>query len=296
MPPAPDEVGAKALRGDRSGPGARNERNGGEGSSPAPDEVGAKELRVEELAELTGTSVDTIRFYQKRRLLDPPRRDGRIAWYGAQHRERLARIRELRLRGLTLALIGRLVRGELDPTDAPLAAAVAAADAGDDTEEFLSLAELAVRTNMPEALLQTVAAEGLLVARVHEGEDRYTASDAQVVAAGLALLGTGLPISDVLALARDHHARTRATAEEAVAMFDAHIRVPLRDTELTDDDKAQRLVDAFRVMLPAVTGLVEHHFRHVLLAVAQEHLEAVGDASEIAAVAVEATRRIEGAR
>ncbi len=252
--------------------------------------------RVDELAELTGTSVDTIRFYQKRRLLDPPRRDGRIAWYGPEHRERLARIRELRLRGLTLALIGRLVRGELDASDAPLAAAVAAADSGDDSEEFLTLAELAARTNLPEELLRTVAAEGLLVPRVHEGGPRYTASDADVIAAGLALLGTGLPMTDVLALARDHHTRTRATAEQAVAMFDEHIRQPLRDSELPDDEKAQRLVDAFRVMLPAVTALVEHHFRRVLLAVAQEHLESVGDATEIAAVAAEATRRIEGNR
>jgi DNA-binding transcriptional MerR regulator len=250
--------------------------------------------RVDELAELTGTSVDTIRFYQKRRLLDPPRRDGRIAWYGPEHRERLARIRELRLRGLTLALIGRLVRGELDASDAPLAAAVAAADTGDEAEEFLTLEELAARTNLPEELLRTVTVEGLLVPRVHEGEDRYTASDADVIAAGLALLGTGLPMDAVLGLAREHHARTRATAEEAVALFDTHIRAPMRASDLPDDEKAQRLVDAFRVMLPAVTDLVEHHFRRVLLAVAQEHLESVGDATEIAAVAVEATRRIEG--
>ena len=34
--------------------------------------------RVEELARRTDVSVDTIRFYQKRRLLDPPARDGRV--------------------------------------------------------------------------------------------------------------------------------------------------------------------------------------------------------------------------
>ncbi len=251
------------------------------------------QLRVEELAELSGTSVDTIRFYQKRRLLDPPRRDGRIAWYSAEHRERLARIRDLRLRGLTLALIGRIVRGELDPTDEPLAAAVAA-EATDDHEAFLTIEELSEWTHVPIEMLETVVAEGFLVPRMHEGAPRYTADDARAMQAGLELMGTGLPMTEVLALAREHHERTRATAEHAVAMFDAHIRGPLRTSDLADSEKAQRLVDAFRVMLPAVTSLVEHHFRRVLLAVAQEHLESVGDANEIAAVTVEATRRIEG--
>ncbi len=42
-------------------------------------------LRVEDLARAADVSVDTIRFYQKRRLLPPPTRRGRIAWYGPQH-------------------------------------------------------------------------------------------------------------------------------------------------------------------------------------------------------------------
>ncbi|HUI48570.1 MAG TPA: helix-turn-helix domain-containing protein, partial [Acidimicrobiia bacterium] len=65
--------------------------------------------RVEELAERAELSVDTIRFYQKRRLLPPPARSGRIAWYGVEHAERLARIRELQGRGLTLSLIARVL-------------------------------------------------------------------------------------------------------------------------------------------------------------------------------------------
>lgn len=251
--------------------------------------------RVDELAELTGTSVDTIRFYQKRRLLPPPRREGRVAFYGPEHRERLARIRELRLRGLTLALIGRLVRGELDATDEPLAAAVAtASESGTGTEEFLTLDELAARSGVPRELLDAVVADGLLVARRHDGEPRFTATDADVVVAGMRILGTGLPLDELLTLARDHHARTRVTAEHAVALFDRHIRQPLRAGELSDDDKAQQLVEAFRVLLPSVSALVAHHFQRLLLAVAQEHLEAVGDATELAAVNEESTRRFEG--
>ena len=80
--------------------------------------------RVEDLSRQADVSVDTIRFYQKRRLLPAPERDGRIAWYGPEHLERLARIRELRSRGLTLALIARMLDGELDATDASRALAL----------------------------------------------------------------------------------------------------------------------------------------------------------------------------
>ena len=72
-----------------------------------------------------------------------------------------------------------------------------------------------------------------------------------------------------------------------------HVRLPLRNSDLSDAEKAQRLVDAFRTLLPAVTTLVEHHFRRVLLAVAQEHLESVGEEHELAAASAEAARRLD---
>ncbi len=250
-------------------------------------------LRVEDLAERADVSVDTIRFYQKRRLLPAPAREGRVAWYGPEHVERLARIRELQAQGLTLALIGRVVSGDLDATDAPLAIAVADADA---REEFLSLAELAERSNVPEALLEAIAREGLLVPRAHDGEERYTASDVGIVRAGLALLESGFPLPDLLALARTHHESTRDIAEQAVALFDRYVRTPLRDSDRSDREKADQLVAAFRVLLPAVTALVEHHFRRVLLETAQQHLESVGEEHELAAVTAEAARRIEPAQ
>ena len=247
-------------------------------------------FRVEELAARADVSVDTIRFYQKRALLPPPAREGRVAWYGPEHLERLTRIRDLQAQGLTLALIARVLSGDLDATDAPLAAAVAEAEA---PEEFLSLAELATRSGVPTALLEAVALEGLLVPRAHDGDERFTAGDVVVVQAGVRLLESGFPLSDLLALAREHNEATHGIAEQAVALFDRHVRTPLRSSDRSDDEKAQELVDAFRTLLPAVTALVEHHFRRVLLAVAQEHLESVGEAHELAAASAEAARRLE---
>jgi len=250
-------------------------------------------FRVEDLAARAGESVDTIRFYQKRALLPPPTREGRVAWYGPEHVERLVRIRELQTLGLSLALIGRVVSGDLDATDAPLAIAVADADA---REEFLTLPELAQRAGVPEALLEAVAQEGLLVPRAHDGGERYTTSDIAVVRGGLALLEAGFPLSDLLALAREHNESTQAIAEQAVALFDRYVRTPLRESDRSDREKADQLVAAFRVLLPAATALVEHHFRRVLLAVAQQHLDSVGEEHELAAASAEAARRVEGGR
>jgi DNA-binding transcriptional MerR regulator len=242
-------------------------------------------MRVEDLAVVADVSVDTIRFYQKRRLLHPPTRQGRIAWYGPEHVERLARIRELQARGFSLAVIRRLLEGELDPADERLVAAVTGAQEGTDDEdgELLTLTELSARSGVPETVLAVVAGEGLLTARHRDGVDRYPASDVELVGAGLRLLEAGFPLPELLTLARRQHEMTRAIAEDAVAMFDAHVREPLRDADLPDEEKAQQLVDAFRTLLPTATSLVAEHFRRVLLEVAQEHLEAVGATAELAA-------------
>lgn len=241
------------------------------------------ELRVEELARRTDTSVDTIRFYQKRGLLPPPLRRGRAAWYGAEHVERLGRIRQLQSRGFSLAVIQRLLDGELDPADEPLAAAVAEATQG----SLLSLTELAAQAGVPTALLEAVVREGLLVPRSRDGDLRFAATDAALVKAGLRLLEVGLPLPELLALARRHHAATRAIAEDAVALFDTHVRIPLLSNATDTTERAERLVAAFRALLPAVTSLVENHFRAVLLEVAQEHLESVGEPAELDAARAE---------
>ncbi|MEX0663578.1 MAG: MerR family transcriptional regulator [Acidimicrobiia bacterium] len=248
-------------------------------------------LRVEDLAAETGVSVDTIRFYQKRRLLSPPARDGRVAFYGADHVARLARIRELQGRGFSLAVIRRLLEGELDPADEPLVAAVAGAQrgepVGDEIVERLTLGELAARAEVPEAILEAVARAGLLAPQVRAGVELFPATDVELVTAGLRLLEAGFPLPDLLALARRHHDMTRGIAEDAVRMFDDHVREPLRVSDLSDDEKAQRLVDAFRTLLPTVTSLVAQHFRSVLLEVATEHLESIGGPAELAAARAE---------
>ncbi|MEU0766497.1 MerR family transcriptional regulator [Streptomyces albogriseolus] len=67
-----------------------------------------REYRTEELARLAGITVRTLRFYRERKLLPPPRREGRIAWYDDHHLARLRTITALLERGHTLNGIAEL--------------------------------------------------------------------------------------------------------------------------------------------------------------------------------------------
>ena len=197
-----------------------------------------------------------------------------MAWYGPAHAERIRQIRLLQKKGLTLAAVERVVRGELGAADADLAAAVAA-ERGETSEELLDLDEFAARSGVPASLIQAVEREGIRLGRSVDGRARYTSSDIELVRTALRLLEFGLPLGDLLGLARDADVAMRALAVRAVDLFDEHVRKPIRDTA-DDGEGAEQMVEAFRELLPAVTTLVSHHFRRVLLEVAEDRIEDAG--------------------
>ncbi|WP_243713153.1 MerR family transcriptional regulator [Actinomadura sp. 6K520] len=70
---------------------------------------GGREYRIGELAQAAGVPVRTLRYYQERKLLPPPRREGRIGLYSADHLARLRMIANLLERGHTLEGIRELL-------------------------------------------------------------------------------------------------------------------------------------------------------------------------------------------
>jgi DNA-binding transcriptional MerR regulator len=238
--------------------------------------------RVDELAARAGVSVDTVRFYQGKGLLGAPQREGRIAWYSDAHLEALRRVRDLKAQGFSLASIRRLVGGDLDPADEALVWALAehspdraaAADEG-----WLTLDELARRTGVTPALLEAIGREGLLAPRLGDGVPMYRAADEEAVAAGLRLLKAGLPLSELLALARALDAGMKDIARRAVDLFDEYIRHPLLEPDEAQD-AGRRLVAAFENTYPATTTLVAHHFGRLLLDAAMARVEGLDEAHD----------------
>src|SRR5207247_10674655 len=116
------------------------------------------EHRIEQLARAAGVAVDTIRFYQGKGLLDAPRREGRVTFYGDAHVERLKRIKGLQQQGFTLTVIQRFLAGELEASDEALVAAVTHPAA----PQALTLSELAERSGGAEPRPGSLGEGGLL--------------------------------------------------------------------------------------------------------------------------------------
>ena len=75
-------------------------------------------MKIGELARATGTAVETIRFYEREHLLNPPARtDGNYRIYGVPHVERLNFIRHCRSLDMTLDEIRTLLRFKDSPRE-----------------------------------------------------------------------------------------------------------------------------------------------------------------------------------
>ncbi len=230
------------------------------------------EYRIEQLAQTAGVAVDTIRFYQGKGLLTPPRREGRVTFYGEDHVERLRRIRELQQRGFTLTVIRRFLEGELETSDEALVAAITHPDA----PETMTLEELSTRSGVAPPLLKVLEQAGLLVPVEGGDEERFPAEDLRSLAAGLKLLEAGVPLAALMELGREHAAGVDRTARRAVDLFDRHVRERIQADGRPPGDAEQELLDLFNDLLDASGTLVSAHFRRALIRAAREHVERPG--------------------
>ena len=230
------------------------------------------EYRIEQLARAAGVAVDTIRFYQGKGLLESPRREGRVTWYGDTHVERLKRIKELQLQGFTLTVIQRFLAGELEASDEALVAAVTRPTA----PQTLTLGELAERSGVAEPLLSSLQQAGLLVPVEGGEQPLYPADDLEAIAAGMKLIAAGVPFGALMELGKEHAAVVDRTARQAVDLFDHHVRERIQAEGGETEAAERKLLQTFNDLLEASGTLVRHHFQRSLLRAAREHIEKRG--------------------
>jgi len=243
------------------------------------------QYRVEDLAATARVGVDTVRFYQGRGLLLPPRREGRVAFYDESHLEQLRRIRELQGQGFTLAQIRRVLEnGDTNAASEPLLAALVEESVGNRT---LSRSELAAEAGLPEALIQPILAAGLIVPLVDAGEERFSEADLEMARAGLTLLEAGFPLQTLLEHAVGHVQHVQELVDAAIDLFDDHVR---KTGPAAGDTEA--ITQTFRTLLALATRLVAVHFQRTLVTRALGRLRGKDElkALEAALEATEASR------
>lgn len=151
----------------------------------------------------------------------------------------------------------------LDPWDRALL------DALDGADSLVSLEELAKAADVSITLLEALVRGGLLIPK---STDLFDAGEAEALSAGLQLVEAGLPLAELMNLAREMDEAMRPVAERAVDVFATFVRDSVEATAESEGDAAARLVTAFRTMLPATSRLVGHHFRGLLLARARARM------------------------
>jgi len=189
--------------------------------------------RIEELAERSGVSVYTLRFYQRQRLLPSGEQDGKAKWYGPPHLARLERIRELQAQGFSLAAI----RVVLDETAAPNAWGLFTAE----HDERLSARELRERTGISASLIEDLRAVGALgdPRRSVRARPSYDATDERLLECVRRLSRLGLPDAIIVSV-------VKGTVEHLDALGRHNLAVLFGDS----GDWSPEERDSFREHLP----------------------------------------------
>jgi DNA-binding transcriptional MerR regulator len=184
------------------------------------------EYRLDELARQAGVASTTVRLYQNKGLLAPPRLDGRTGWYDDSHLSRLRLIARLQGEGYSLAGIANLleqweqgrsldavigVETELDALLGEVHAIVI---------DPLELLERFPEGSMTPELLQRAAT--LALAQLTD-DGKVRVSDRRFLETGAALAHLGIPLDVILDEWEALVAHTDDIATRFIGLFESHL-------------------------------------------------------------------------
>ncbi|WP_242608601.1 MerR family transcriptional regulator [Actinomadura formosensis] len=202
---------------------------------PTQDHPGGagREYRIGELAKAAGVPVRTLRYYQERKLLPPPRREGRIGLYREDHLARLRVIGNLLDRGHTLEGIRELLSAWEQGRDIAAVLGVEKAVTTPWSNEVpvtMTLAELAALFPGevgPEALERAVA-----LGHIEVDGDYVTHWSRRQLDATVALVRAGVPLDAVLSAGRELQRGMDELAAMFIRLITTHVVQNIDDRDL----------------------------------------------------------------
>jgi DNA-binding transcriptional MerR regulator len=208
--------------------------------------------RIDELAQRSGTSVDTIRFYRREGLLPPARRSGRALVYGVAHLRALELIHDLQARHFSLGAIKTITEeGRLGLVEALFI----------PTERTYTREQLLQESRIDPELMDDLEAVDLLTLPDERGREGYDVVDLRTLEAIRGLLDLGMPRTMVILLAKTYVGHITAMQEEVLSLFARDdSRVPTAQTQAFES-RAAREID---LLMPLVETLLENVHRRAV--------------------------------
>ena len=159
--------------------------------------------------------------------------------------------------------------GQLDPWDSALYEAVHQSGGA----SALDVGQLSEASGLPVTVLEALERLGILIPERSVPTRLYNSEDADALRAGRTLLEEGVPLDELLALAKQMDAAMRPIAARTVEIFVRFVRDSVEFTAGSEREASERLVEAYRTMSGTAGLLIAGHFRRVLLQTARAALE-----------------------
>lgn len=187
----------------------------------------ADDLTIDQLAATSGVPSRTIRFYQAKGVLPPPRKRGRVALYGQVHLERLQLISELQDRGLRLRAIREVLSRPETSNETIREWLGVSEQVGEfmaDTPQLMSERELRQLLGDPKpGTISTLLKNGS-ISREGEGlGSRFIVRSPALLRVAVALGNAGISLDVAIGLGEILEKRLAKAAEEIVNYAIEHI-------------------------------------------------------------------------
>ncbi|WP_240489881.1 MerR family transcriptional regulator [Actinomadura atramentaria] len=221
--------------------------------APEPDAPDGPEYRLDELSAAAGVPVRTLRYYQERKLLPPPRRVGRIGLYSEDHVARLRMIASLLDRGHTLEGIRELLSAWEQGRDIATVLGVEKAVTtpwSNETPVTMTLAELAEL--FPGEVEPRAIERAVELGHLRVDGDRVTHWSRRQLDATVTLVRAGVPLAAVLEVSDDLQRVMDDLAARFVRLITEHVVGKYTGTDLASlDETLARLRPGAQVSVEA---------------------------------------------
>jgi DNA-binding transcriptional MerR regulator len=223
------------------------------------DTPAEREYRIGELAREAGITIRTVRYYQERKLLPPPRRQGRIGWYSRAHLNRLRVIGQLLERGHALSGIGELLSAweqGYDLADLLGFEQAMTAPWSDDRPVPVTIADISAL--FKGQLTPEVLEEAIRLGYIDVDGDRVLHVSRQLLDATTILVREGIPLPAILATGRELQAGLDKVASLLVELVTSHA-LDLRSGAPPPQDVA-RLTETIERLRPIARTVIDAEF------------------------------------